>query len=137
MRIFWNRVRVDDASGQSGRFRGRRDTTLRNVRILHLNTWGVQALEVQRSIRASEGTYLDESIPEDVESLARKLHDAWVESMQRSDYHLPCFCPYFGCGCSKCCPDLVDFEELPSEVREKRIADAMALALDLGIPVRE
>ncbi len=92
---------------------------------------------MQRSIRASEGTSLDESIPEDIESLARRLHDAWVESMYRSDYHLPCFCPYFGCGCPKCCPDLVDFEELSIEVREKRVADAMALALDLGIVGRE
>ena len=72
---------------------------------------------------------------DDLVRLARQAHSNWLELMEQRGYHPSCFCCFFGTGCSKCNPDMVPFDDLPSEVREgylSRVRSMEESLADLG-----
>lgn len=58
---------------------------------------------------------------EEVESLARQNHEDWLEMMEGQGYHRASFCPHFGHGCDKCNPDMVSYEELSDDIKEREM----------------
>jgi hypothetical protein len=53
------------------------------------------------------------------EMLAKRYHEEWLEKMEDLGHHPPSYCTSFGCGCDKCCPDMVLYDDLPEESREE------------------
>lgn len=75
---------------------------------------------------------------EDIEAIARREHNEWLEFMEVRGYHLPSYCPKIGRGCVKCNSDVLPYDRLPDDVRERqsiRIQNMGRIMEDLGYTV--
>ena len=57
---------------------------------------------------------------EDVEAIARREHNEWLEFMEVRGYHPPSYCPKVGRGCVKCNPYVLPYDRLPDAVRKRQ-----------------
>jgi hypothetical protein len=75
---------------------------------------------------------------EDLEAIARREHNEWLEFMEVRGYHPPSYCPKVGRGCVKCNPDMLPYDRLPEDVRKRqsiRIQNMGRIMEDLGYTV--
>jgi hypothetical protein len=75
---------------------------------------------------------------EDVEAIARREHNEWLEFMEIQGYHPPSYCPKVGRGCGKCNPDILPYDRLPEDVKKRqsiRIQNMGRILEDLGYTI--
>ena len=58
---------------------------------------------------------------EDVEVIARREHNDWMEMMEGRGFHPPSHCTWYGRGCAKCNPDVLPYDSLPEGVKKRQL----------------
>jgi len=58
---------------------------------------------------------------EDVEVIARREHNDWMEMMEGRGFHPPSHCTWYGRGCAKCNPYVLPYDSLPEGVKKRQL----------------